>query len=148
MAKRRTKLQMKWMREDVTEWLLKCGNDPHQAWDEYCKHLILNNHLRDHYIRGKQDFIKVSQELTKELERQQQLKAQKETSEKERKQIEQEIKQMTWEQAKNLWKFHKNNLSQNEKIVLADLITQIQFNDFNITQTHINLYKKLSLQTA
>ncbi|MED4883873.1 hypothetical protein [Bacillus smithii] len=148
MAKRRTKLQMKWMKEDVTEWLLKYENDPHTAWDEYCKYLILNNHLRDHYIRGKQDFIKISQELTKELERQRQLKAQKEASEKERKQIEQKIKQMTWEQAKELWKTYKDNLSQNEKIILADLMNQIQFNEFNVTQTHINLYKKLSLQTA
>jgi uncharacterized protein YeaO (DUF488 family) len=146
--KRRTKLEMKWMKEDITEWLLKTSNDPHAAWDEYCKHLVMNNHLRSHYITGKQDFVKVSKELETELKQQQEIKQQKEIIKQNKENAINEIKQLTVNQAKTLWKEYKDKVTPNEKLTLVDLVTQISANEFYLEQKHIELYNKLSLQLA
>lgn len=146
--KKRTKLEMKWMKEDVTEWLLKTNNDPHKAWDEYCKHLVMNNHLRSHYIKGKEDFVKVSKEIEIELKQQQEIKQQKQLTKQLKENLSNELKSLTPEQAKALWKNNKDKVTPNEKLTLVDLVTQISAKEFYLEQKHIDLYSKLSLQPA
>jgi hypothetical protein len=149
--KKRTKLEMKWMNEDVTEWLLKSDNNPHVAWDEYCKHLVMNNHLRSHYIKGKEDFVKVSKELETELKQQQEIKQQKQIIKQNKEKIISELKTLTPKQAKTLWSQHRGNLQGIEKVLLMEIVSIIIDDNWtwsDLTDQHIKLYSKLNLQPA
>jgi hypothetical protein len=140
MKTKRNKLAMKWMREDVTEYLQRSNNDPHQAWDLFIKEHLEAGKPLPNWIKGKKDFVKVANELQTEIERQQtekefkqQLKAQKEN-------ILQELKQFTNEGIKAIWKNYSNKLNKNEKIYLADLINIIYYQQWNsLNNNHIEL---------
>ena len=152
--KKRTKLEMKWMKEDVSEWLEKTNNDPHTAWDEYCKHLVMNNHLRSHWIKGKEDFIKVSKEFNAEIKRQQEIKQQKEISKQNKQIIIDFIMNLNFEEMKAIWNEYKNNVSQSDKLVIQEIYLMKYDNCFEekyIDQQTINVFTpiyKQSLQPA
>lgn len=144
--KRRTKLDMKWMKEDVSEWLEKTNNDPHKAWDEYCKHLVMNNYLRSHYIRGKEDFIKISKEFETEMKREQEIKEQKEIYKQNKQIVIDFIMNLSFDEMKAIWNKYKNNVPKSDKLVLQEVYSMKYDNSYEknyIDQQVINVFTKI-----
>lgn len=146
--RRRTKLEMNWMRTDVTEWLLKSGNNPHKAWDAYIKYHLENKMLMDHYIRGIKDFNAVSEELAKEMQQEKEEKEYKEQLKRDKAALTDELKQLTPEQGKALWKENKATVSESDKITLVDMVNMIMNQEYWIEEKHLRLYEKLQMQPA
>jgi hypothetical protein len=145
---RRNKLQMKWMREEVTEYLLKTNNDPHVAWDLFVKRHLQAGIEIPEWIHGKKDFVKVS----KELEQLGFVKSEMEQKEEKRKQVMNILKQMSAKEARKLWSKFRNQLTKNEELTLVDLIMLIEFNEWHcIEDKHLDIiikYNMLSLDMA
>lgn len=138
---RRNKLQMKWMREDVTEYLLKTNNDPHAAWDLFIKRHLQAGISIPEWIKGKQDFVKVS----KELEQIGFVKSEMEQKEAQRKQTMDTLKSMTEKEIKALWRF-RDQVTPNEKLTLVDLIHLAYAKDWQyIENQHLDLLIKYNM---
>ncbi|STO12828.1 Uncharacterised protein [[Flavobacterium] thermophilum] len=136
---RRNKLQMKWMREEVTEYLLKTNNDPHAAWDLFIKRHLQAGIEIPEWIHGKKDFVKVS----KELEQLGFVKNEMEQKEEQRKQAMNVLKQMSTKEARKLWSKFRNQLTKNEELILVDLINLIYANEWQyIENQHLDLLIK------
>ncbi|MGG2091269.1 hypothetical protein AB1283_00700 [Bacillus sp. S13(2024)] len=150
MAKKRTKTEMNWMREDVASYLIRVNNDPHKAWDLY----IIENlgKLREYYIKGIKDFILVSKELEVERKREEAERKSKLEAKQNREKIISELKSLTRNDVKILWKENKDKVTQNEKLILVDIVNIIASGDTeclkDIEEQHIKLYSKLLLQPA
>jgi hypothetical protein len=138
---RRNKLQMKWMREEVTEYLLKTNNDPHAAWDLFVKkHLQAGIEIPE-WIHGKKDFVKVS----KELEQIGFINSEMEQKETQRKQAINALKSMTEKEIKALWNF-RDQVTPNEKLTLVDLIHLAYAKDWKyIENKHLDLLIKYNM---
>lgn len=139
---RRNKLQMKWMREDVTEYLLKTNNDPHAAWDLFVKRHLQAGIEIPEWIHGKKDFVKVS----KELEQLGFVKSEMEQKEIQRKQVLNALKQMPAKEVYALWSKFKNQLTKNEELTLVDLINLVHANEWKyIENKHLDLLIKYNM---
>jgi hypothetical protein len=138
---RRNKLQMKWMREEVTEYLLKTNNDPHAAWDLFVKRHLQAGIEIPEWIHGKKDFVKVS----KELEQIGFIKSEIEQRETQRKQAMDALKSMTEKEIKALWRF-RDQVTPNEKLMLVDLIHLAYAKDWKyIENKHLDLIIKYNI---
>lgn len=145
MVKRRTKKEMSRMREEVKSWLLKNGNDPHKAWDAYVAHHLKNNLIMDYYVKGLKDFVRVSSELSEQMEKDKIKKEHKEKTKQEKERLTNELKKLPKKEAVALWKENKDKLNNSEKIMLSDIVIMILEEDYNIEQRHVNLLKKIGL---
>jgi hypothetical protein len=138
---RRNKLQMKWMREEVTEYLLKTNNDPHAAWDLFVKRHLQAGIEIPEWIHDKKDFVKVS----KELEQIGFIKSEIEQRETQRKQAMDALKSMTEKEIKALWRF-RDQVTPNEKLMLVDLIHLAYAKDWKyIENKHLDLIIKYNI---
>ena len=138
---KRNKLQMKWMREEVTEYLLKTNNDPHVAWDLFVKRHLQAGIEIPEWIHGKKDFVKVS----KELEQIGFVKSEIEQKEAQRKQTMNTLKSMTEKEIKALWRFC-DQVTPNEKLTLVDLINLVHANEWKyIENKHLDLLIKYNM---
>lgn len=143
MAKRRTKMEMLWMKKEVKQWLIRNGNDPHKAWDDYVKYHLTNNLSMDYYIKGLKDFINVSADLADQMTKEKIKKEYKEKMEQKKERLINELKEMPKDAAVKLWKTNKNKLSNKDKITLVDIVNMVIAQDYNIDQRHLNLLQKI-----
>ncbi len=148
MTKRRTKIEMILMRREVENWLLKNNNDPHKAWDAYIKYHLENNMLLDYYIKGIKDFHMVSVELANKMEKERIEKEYKETIKRNKESFIDKLKRLTKEEAAQLWRLNKDNLNNDDKITLVEIVNMIMSQEYWIEQRHLNLFKNLIVQTV
>jgi hypothetical protein len=143
---KRNKLAMQWMREDVTDYLTRTNNNPHQAWDLFVKEHLQSGKAFPNWIKGKKDFIKVSKELQKEIDRQKEEEQYKRQIETQKEIIINKLKQTQKENIKTLWKEYREQVAPDEKVYLADIITMVEYNEWQyIKEKHINIITKYNM---
>lgn len=148
MAKRRTKMEMLWMKKEVRQWLIRNGNDPHKAWDAYVSHHLKNNLIMDYFIKGIKDFVNVSNELTEQMAKTKNKKDYRAKMKQKRERMINELKKITKDEAVKLWKTNKNKLNSKEKITLVDIVNMVIAQDYNIDQRHLNLLQKIDFPAS
>lgn len=146
--KRRTRLEMEMMREEVTSYLNRTDNNAHQAHELMIKEKLEAGHLIGYWIRGIKDFEKVAKEIQdnndkfeKEYNKQQEIKAMKEASKDE---VLQFIKSLNKENVMSFYKSVKNSVSNTDKLNLTYIVTSI-YNDekLELSESEINTLKKV-----
>lgn len=140
---RRTKNEMEQMKNECKYYLLRTNNDPHKAHEKLIKECLESGQQIPYYIKSVKDFINVSYELATELNRKEQMKkADKQKAEQKENTI-QTILNVNLETLKQVWRTYKNDLNQNDKMVLVDMITMISMNELSekqIDQSIINAF--------
>lgn len=129
-VKRRTKLDMKWMKEDVTEYLSRSNNNPHKAFDLFIKEHLERQSLLPHYIKGIKDFINVSATYQAELDKQQAEKEHRQNIKANKEQIVQTLNTMSANDFKPLYMEYKDKVSNSDKLNLVTIYTMIHQQDF------------------
>lgn len=142
---KRRKTEMKWIKEDVTPFLLRNDNNPHKSWDEYIKNNLMGEKLTPYYIKGLKDFINVSKEIEIENLLENKKRFEKEEYINLKNQIIKAIKNIKSKDAHKIWNEYKTICSQREKLILSDLCSMIMCNKYYLNDEHINLCLKYKL---
>jgi len=148
MAQRRTKMEMLWMKKEVRKWLIRHGNNPHKAWDAYVAHHLKNNLVMDYYIKGLKDFVNVSNELTGQMEKAKRKKEYRAKMQHRKARMINELKKLSKDDAVRLWKTNKDKFNSTDKLTLADIVSMIIAQDYNIDQRHLNLLQNLDFPAS
>lgn len=146
--KRRTKLEMEMMREEVTSYLNRTDNNAHQAHELMIKEKLEAGHLIGYWIRGIKDFEKVAKEIQdnndkfeKEYNKQQSIKAMKEASKEEALQF---INSFNKNNIMSLYKSVKNSVSNNDKLNLIYIVSCISHDEqIELNESEINTLKRI-----
>lgn len=140
--KRRTKIEIEWMKQEVMEYLLKTNNDPHKAWDLYIKHHLENNILMPHYIKGIKDFLLVAEEIKEENQKQ----VYEEKKKLELKDYQEQLSKITIEKYKNeLYPIFKT-MSNKEKQSMVHLWSCVITRDFKMIEWgDVRVFKKYKI---
>lgn len=127
MKKRRTKVEMVWMENDVREWLYKTNNDPHKAWDEYIKDMLTRGVARAYYIKGIKDFIAVSEKVKLEDKIEEEKAVQKAIQEEKKESIINWLKGLTVEEyTKSIKPIFKQIEDKNLRMMIVNIWAMIQ----------------------
>lgn len=151
MAKRRTKLEMVQMENRVTHWLLNNDNNPHKAWDSFIKYHLESKSIIPHYIKGIEDFNKVSKMLNDEIKQNKAEQQLKQTKINSVEQVKEKLFTMSKEDFKPIYHAYKDIVSESHKLNLVNIYMMIAHNDYeSITDSEINtlIYNDIELREA
>jgi hypothetical protein len=152
---RRTKREMELMKNDVRYYLLQTNLNAHAAHEMMIKECLTSGNPIPYYIKGVNDFIKVSQELALELNRKEQMRKADKARYEAKETIINYILNLTVEEAKSIYKEYKDIVSHTDKLNLVTVCNCLftgELTENEIDQSTINtfttIYKDKQKQTA
>lgn len=142
---RRRKIDLEMMKDDITLYLLKNDNNPHEAWNNFIKDNLMNHSAMPYYIKGIKDFIKVSKDIESKS-----IIEEKERTDKQQYKILKDgvinsIQSVDKDYAKILWNDYRKVVNENEKITLFEIVSMILEKEYYIDSKHINFCLKYNL---